>query len=123
MSLCVATAAKTIVMAASAFTLSWTHSVEKIQWVEKWKVTPAGLEIVEGRVQGSGAGMDPPSGSVFENGWWVYTPDLPPLPALNLAASGATVSGWSLCTSERCVTLGAQKGPVVRVAPCEPSRQ
>lgn len=121
MSLCIATAAKTLVMAASAFTLSWTHSVEKIRWIEKWEVTPAGLEIVEGRVQGSGAGMDPPPGSVFEDGWWVYAPDLPPLPALNLASSGATVSGWQLCAAGRCETFGTEEGPPIRIAPCEPS--
>src|SRR5690606_23223998 len=41
---------------AGAMTLAWTHSVENIAWEEDWRATPAGLEIVEARVKGSGAG-------------------------------------------------------------------
>ena len=70
MSLCILAAGKTTVLAVSAFTLSWTHSVEKTRWEEDWRVTPAGLEIVEARVKGSGAGMEPPEGAVLE-GWVV----------------------------------------------------
>ena len=72
MSLCILAAGKTTVLAVSAFTLSWTHSVEKTRWEEDWRVTPAGLEIVEARVKGSGAGMEPPEGAVLKDGWWTY---------------------------------------------------
>ena len=48
---------------AGAITLAWTHSVEKIVWEEDWRSTPAGLELVEARVRGSGAGMEPPQGA------------------------------------------------------------
>ena len=72
--LCLLSAGKTTVLAASAFTLSWTHSVEKTRWEEDWRVTPAGLEIVEARVKGSGAGMEPPAGAVLRDGVWVWHP-------------------------------------------------
>jgi hypothetical protein len=119
MSLCVLAGGKTLVLAATAFTLSWTHSVEKIRWTEHWRVTPAGLVVDMGRVEGSGAGMDPPEGSVFRNDGWEYRPKVPPLPKLVLAASGATVGGWSLCVEGRpCLTLGAKEGPPISIEPC-----
>jgi hypothetical protein len=118
MSLCVLAGAKALTLAVTAFTLSWTHSVEKIRWEEHWQVTPAGLEVVQARVKGSGAGMDPPPDSVFRDGWYVYEPHLPPLPALHLAASGATVSGWELCAEGRCMTIGAKAGEPITLKPC-----
>lgn len=120
MSLCIVAAGKTTMVAATAFTLGWTHSVEKVRWEEDWRVTPAGLEIVAARVKGSGAGMEPPEGAVLKDGWWRYAPTLPPQASLTLAASGATGQGWSLCTQERCVTLGAFPGETVVLKPCGP---
>ena len=77
------------------------------------------LVVETGRVEGSGAGMDPPEGSVFRNGGWDYRPNVAPLPKLLLAASGATVGGWSLCVAGRpCLTLGAKEGPPISVEPC-----
>lgn len=122
MSLCVVAAGKTTVLAASLFTLSWTHSVEKTRWEEDWRVTPAGLEIVAARVKGSGAGMEPPEGAVLRDGWWTYVPSLPALPSLVLAASGATKSGWRLCAGETCLDLGAEAGGPVSLRAC-PSAQ
>jgi hypothetical protein len=60
MSLCRAAGSKITALAFSAFTLSWTHSVERIRWEEDWQLTSRGLELVEARVKGSGAGMEPP---------------------------------------------------------------
>jgi len=57
MSLCVLAGGKMLVLAATAFTLSWTHSVEKIRWTEHWLATPAGLVVDMGRVEGSGNGI------------------------------------------------------------------
>lgn len=105
-------------LAASAFTLSWSHSVEKTRWEEDWRVTPAGLEIVAARVRGSGAGMEPPEGAVLEDGWWVYAPDLPAQERLALAASGATGEGWSICAEGDCFTIGAEPGPPAIVEAC-----
>lgn len=119
MGLCILAGAKAATLAASAFTLVWTHSVEKTEWREEWRVTPAGLELVEARVKGSGAGVDPPDGAALEDGWWVYAPKVAPMPRLVLAASGATVSGWSLCAHDACLTLGEEAGQTVIVEACE----
>lgn len=119
MSLCVlAGAARVATLATTAFTLSWTHSVERTEWREEWRLTPAGLHLTEARVKGSGAGIDPPEGGVLDDGWWRYAPKVPPLPRLVLAASGATVSGWSLCAGGRCLALGAEAGGTIVIEPC-----
>ena len=118
MGLCILAGAKTAMLAASAFTLAWTHSVEKTEWREEWRIGPAGLELTEARVKGSGAGIDPPEGAVLEDGWWVYAPKVAPVPRLVLAASGATVSGWSLCADGDCLTLGAEAGEAVTLEAC-----
>jgi hypothetical protein len=119
LTLCVLAAGVLTALAGDAFTLAWSHSVEKTRWEEDWRVTPAGLELVEARVKGSGAGMEPPEGSVLDDGWWVYTPDLPAQERLVLAASGATGEGWSLCvTGGRCLTLGATKSAPVVLQAC-----
>jgi len=115
---CVVAAGKTIVFAATAFTLSWTHSVEKITWAEHWQLTPAGFVVREASVEGSGAGMDPPEGSRFVGDKWVYTPKLPPQEKLVLAASGATVSGWKLCAAGECTILGKKAGDPIVVERC-----
>jgi hypothetical protein len=117
MTLCVA-GAETLRLAVAAFTLAWTHSVEHLRWEEDWRVTPAGLELVEARVRGSGAGMEPLGGARLERGWWVYAPDLPPRRELVLAASGATGGGWTLCAAGVCRELGATAGAPLRLAPC-----
>jgi hypothetical protein len=117
MSLCV-TGAETLRLAVAAFTLAWTHSVEQVRWEEDWRVAPDGLILVEARVRGSGAGMEPPDGARLEDGWWAYAPELPPRPELVLAASGATEGGWSLCAAGRCRELGALAGAPLRLAPC-----
>lgn len=119
MSLCVATAAGLIRIAATGFTLAWTHSVERIEWWERWEVTPAGLEIVEARVRGSGAGMEPPEGARPVEGGWSYHPVLPPRPDLVLAASGATGGGWTLCAAGECRVLASEPGPPVTLSPCD----
>lgn len=105
MSLCIAAGAKVTVLAVSAFTLSWTHSVQKTRWEEDWRVTPSGLEITEARIQGSGAGMDPPADARLRGGWWRYRPDVPPRPELVLGASAATGSGWRVCGDGKCIDL------------------
>jgi hypothetical protein len=123
LSLCVIAAGKTIVLATTAFTLSWSHSVEKVRWEEDWRLTPAGLEIAEARVKGSGAGMEPPEGAVLDGGWWVYRPDLPPQRSLRLGSSGATDSGWSLCAEGDCLTIGAEPGEPATVRACAATGQ
>jgi hypothetical protein len=117
-SLCVYGGAAVLRLAAASFTLSWTHSVERVRWEEDWRVTPAGLELVEARVAGSGAGMEPSPEAHLAGGWWVWRPDRPPLPRLDLAASGATGGGWTLCAAGACRELGAEAGAPLRFEPC-----
>jgi hypothetical protein len=116
--LCILTGGRTTVLAASFFTLSWTHSIEKTRWEEDWRVTPAGLRVVEARVKGSGAGMEPPEGSVLRDGWWTYAPKLPAQASVLLASSGATGVGWKLCAGETCLDLGARFGEPVTLRAC-----
>ncbi len=118
LALCILAAGKTTVLAASAFTLAWTHSVEKTRWEEEWRVTPAGLDLVAARVEGSGAGMEVPEGAVLEDGVWTYRPVLPPQEALRLASSGATGGGWEICAAGRCLTVGAEPGEPVEIRGC-----
>lgn len=99
MSLCLATTAVALQLAAQSFTLSWIHSVEHTEWRERWRVEGAQLVLDQARVRGSGAGMDPGEGAVLQHGWWVWAGHGLTVPALNLANSGATVSGWTFCTA------------------------
>ena len=118
MSACLLAGGKALMLASGLFTLSWTHSVEKVEWRETWRITPAGLQVVEARVKGSGAGMEPPADARLQDGWWVYAPALGQVPELRLAASGATGGGWRLCANEECWQLGAEAGEPVVLKPC-----
>ncbi len=117
--LCIAAAGKTTFLAIAAFSLSWVHSVEKTEWREEWVVRDHALVLTEARVKGSGAGMDPGPDARLEDGWWAWEPDLPPQPEMRLAASGATVSAWTLCHDGTCQSLGAKPGEGARLWPCE----
>lgn len=99
------------------FTLAWTHSVERVEWRETWRVEGGRLHLTEARIRGSGAGMEPGEGAVWRDGWWVWQPDVS-LPALTLAASGATGGGWQLCTDAGCRELGREPGPGTTLRPC-----
>ena len=124
MSLCVV-GAKTLVLATSAFTLTWTHSVEKTLWEEHWRVEPSGLRIVEASVEGSGAGMEPGEGARFDGRFWRWKPDLPLLPELLLRRSDAVPQGWRLCTGGKCRAIAdrAETADVVAVRPCRAGDQ
>jgi hypothetical protein len=123
--LCLARAAVVVAVGASQFTLAWTHSIEKIRWEEDWRVTPAGLVIVEARIRGSGAGMDPPAGSRFAGGAWHYRPAIGPQREVVLAASGFTAD-HDLCVHGHCRPLHewiAGRGPVTLSACPTPPRR
>ena len=118
--LCVIAAGKTtIIAAASVFTLSWTHSAQMTEWRETWELSPAGLSILEARVKGSGAGMEPASDAKLRDGWWVWRPDMRPRRSVFLAASGATAGGWTLCADGGCVELGKAAGEPVKIRACD----
>ena len=99
------------------FSLSWTHSVEKTEWREDWRVTPQGLVPVRAAIRGSGAGMEPAPDARLIDGWLVWHPKAPPVRELALAASGATGGGWRICGAE-CVTLGTEAGTPLLLRPC-----
>ena len=40
LSLCLASAGAVKMLSIAAFTLAWTHSIEKIEWQEDWRITP-----------------------------------------------------------------------------------
>ena len=120
MTTCLMAGAVALTLAAPDFTLTWRHSVEKVEWRESWRVEAGRLRLVEAAVKGSGAGMEPGDGARLDNGWWVWSPDLAPVPDLLLAASGATGQGWRLCSGAECHDLGAAAGEPIRLAPCQP---
>ncbi|MGY3471101.1 hypothetical protein ACVW0I_007972 [Bradyrhizobium sp. LM6.11] len=93
MSLCFATASGVKALALSAFTLVWTHSIAKVDWQEDWRVTPAGLELVQARVKGTGPGMEPPPEARLVDGWFQWRPARAPMPEVVLGNSGA---GWRM---------------------------
>ncbi|WP_158045212.1 DUF1850 domain-containing protein [Skermanella pratensis] len=113
--LCIALAGASAVEAplarlpVEAFSLSWTHSVEKIEWREDWRITDGRLLIEEAHVRGSGAGMEVPDGARLMDGSWVYRPGVPPLDRLDLANSGFTAD-YRICSADGCRDLAAVTG-------------
>lgn len=107
----------------AAFTLAWTHSVQKTEWEEDWRIADGLLTIVEARVQGTGAGMEPPPDSRFDGRFWRWTPRVPPLKEVVLRRSGATAD-WRLCSDGECrpmsTELPVEADPVVLSACTEP---
>lgn len=99
--LCVSAGALSITLWVESFTLAWMHSVEKIRWEEDWKLGEKHLYVTQARIQGSGAGMEPPLDAVFENGFWHYTPHVPPLEYLSLMHSTYTKE-YEVCFSGVC---------------------
>lgn len=103
-------------------TLAWTHSVEKTRWEERYLSDGALLTLVEARVQGLGAGMEPPAEAVLRDGWWRWAPKLA-LPELRLTYSTFTFD-YTLCAQARCQSLrtllgdAPEQGALVEVRPC-----
>jgi hypothetical protein len=104
LSLCLASAGIVKTLAVATFTLAWTHSIEKVDWQEDWRVTSQGLELVEARIKGSGAGMEPPPDARLVEGWFQWQPQRPAMPEVVLGNSGAA-GEWRLCMDGRCRTL------------------
>lgn len=104
LSLCLASAGVVKMLSIAAFTLAWTHSIEKIDWQEDWRVTPQGLELVQARVKGSGAGMEPPPEARLIGGWFRWKPARPAMGEVTLGNSGAA-GEWRICADGHCRTL------------------
>ena len=84
--------------------VAWQHSVEKTRWEEHYRVDGDRLALVEARVQGMGAGMEPGPGAELRHGWWTWRPDLAPLRELRLSYSEYTAD-YDLCWSGSCRKL------------------
>ena len=124
MSLCLASAGVAKALSIAAFTLVWTHSIEKVDWQEDWRVTEAGLELVQARVKGSGAGMEPPPEARLVGGWFIWQPKRPAMAEVVLGNSGAA-GEWRLCAAGQCRTLSDILGHpvganVTTMRTCEP---
>ncbi len=122
--LCLAAGALAATLATDAFTLSWTHSVEKVEWQEDYRVVDDALLLEEARVKGSGAGMEPPDGAVLRDGWWTYRPTTDPIEVLRLTHSGFATN-YRLCWDGACRSLGEilpglADSAVIDVYPCTP---
>lgn len=120
--LCVAAAALTVALPLQSFTLAWTHSIEKIRWEEDYRIVGDRLQLVEARIRGSGAGMEPPEGARLIDGVWHYTPALPLLPRLSLARS-PYVADYQLCWDGACKPMAAiigtvEEAPKVKLFQC-----
>lgn len=105
-------------LTGTTFQLQWTHSVEKVGWRETWQIEDGLLHLRIAAVKGSGAGMEPGPDAVLTQGWWVWTPDIPPQHELVLAASGKTGSGWTICYELRCHSIGRAESAPIRLWPC-----
>jgi hypothetical protein len=92
------------------FTLAWTHSIEKIRWEEDYRIEGQQLLLTEARILGTGAGMEPPEGSVLTDGVYHYHPTLQTVPRLNLARS-TFVADYELCWDGTCRPMREIAGP------------
>jgi len=110
MELCLFAGAATVRLGVLALTLAWTHSVEKTRWEEDWRLAPEGLVLVESRIQGSGAGMEPPPQARFDGKWWRWPGTAPPLPAIVLRRAGFA-GDWTICRDRKCQLIGTLVPP------------
>lgn len=87
-------------------TLRWTHSIQKTAWEEDYRREGNALRLVEARVRGTGAGMEPPPDAVLKDGAWHYVPNLSPLPSVALTHS-PHVPAYVICSAGRCQSVDA----------------
>jgi hypothetical protein len=106
MSLCLAAAGVIVALNADAATLSWQHSVEKTLWEEDWRRSGQDIIITEARVQGSGAGIDPPHEARLINGAWRWRPHITRTREIVMRRSGATAD-WRICIRGACKPMDA----------------
>ncbi|MBM3609426.1 MAG: DUF1850 domain-containing protein [Alphaproteobacteria bacterium] len=118
MALCIASAAGVAKIAAAFFTLAWTHSVEKTRWEEDWLIADGALRLMEARVQGSGAGMEPGADARFDGKFWRWTPRSQPQHALRLRQMPGSTPGWTLCANGTCRMIGADGDSDLTLTPC-----
>jgi hypothetical protein len=99
--LCIVVGTALFTLPAQRFTLRWKHTVEKVLWEEDYVVAGEWLYLSGARVQGSGAGMEPPPGSVRVGPAWHYRPAERWYREVNLARS-AFGQDYELCVDGDC---------------------
>ncbi len=119
MSLCILAGTKITTFAVSFFTLTWFHSVEKTEWQEDWKIINSKLKIVEARIKGSGAGMEPPENSKLVKGWYVYSPKVSTKDEILLATSETNIKNWSVCFNGKCQELPKNGNKPLKLYVCD----
>jgi len=119
--LCLAAGATVVALQAPAFTLAWTHSIEHLRWEEDYRLSGHRIELTEARIQGSGAGMEPPPDAKLVEGWWHYAPKARWHDELRLTRSPYTAD-YELCVAGRCRPLSEilpQRDGITRAYACE----
>lgn len=106
--LCLAAAGVAVEVATSGFTLAWTHSIERTHWEERWRVEADRLVLEEARVQGSGAGMEPPPEARREGSFYVWQPQEER--RVVVLRRDPHAGDWHLCAGGRCAPLGRWVG-------------
>lgn len=122
MPVCLSAGTAAAVVAVNAFTLGWTHSIEKTRWEEDWRLEGRQLRVVAARIVASGAGMEPPPDAVLRNGVWHYQPTLPAQAELLLAHS-PYAGTYVLCADDDCQPIanllsGLARQATLRIAAC-----
>jgi hypothetical protein len=122
--LCLAGGGAVAKIVASAFTLVWVHTIEKTPWEEEWRIDGGGLVLVEARVKGSGAGMEPPPEARLEDGFYRWTPARVVRESIVVRRSSAhNTADWTLCAAGACAPLGdllPEDADPVTLYPCGP---
>lgn len=99
--LCIVVGTALVSIPAQRFTLRWQHTVEKVLWEEDYVVAGEWLYLSGARVQGSGAGMEPPQDALRVGTAWHYRPESRWHRAVNLARS-AIGRDYELCIDDVC---------------------
>jgi len=118
--LCIVVGTALVQVPAQRFTLRWQHTVEKIVWEEDYVVAGEWLYLSGARVQGSGAGMEPPAGAIRVGSAWHYRPANRWHRTVSLARS-AFGQDYELCIDGACRPMsGWAPGPLepTTLSPC-----
>lgn len=95
-----------LTQAATHFSLEWTHSIEKTQWLERWQVVASPkpyLRLLNARIEASGAGMEIPDNAIWRNGGYEYAVNQD-MSSVTLSHSPFTTQA-QLCVGHRCRPL------------------
>ena len=104
--LCIIVGTALHTLPARRFTLRWEHTVEKVVWEEDYVVAGEWLYLAGARVQGSGAGMEPPPDAIRVGTAWHYRPKERWLREVKLARSDVG-RDYELCVDGDCKPMSS----------------